>query len=1343
MSQSALVQAARDILQAAFGWGTDVCALQFDGMPPPIAGELFVAVHAGSWSNIDCEGLGESIGFHITVTRRAAAYPKDEGMMQIWAAAQTGLDAVCRAIVAKLHLDANKDALINAANVYCLAQNLGAPVNGFVVCPRFRDGGTPTVRGPDWFSAEGDDGAGTFANAGISQTITFAGAERYQTIESMAGGPLAPTGFTLTPGVNQMTLAWTLPAGTLTQIQVFRGTSSGQEILLATLAPNIVGYVDTSAIGGTTYYYFVQAANAVGPGLESSEGVAQVIPGAPTNMAAAAGVSSISLSWTLPTGTISAIQVWRGTSSGGETLLATLAGTATSYVDSAVSTGVTYYYYTVAVGTIQTGPPSSEVSAEIPTLTNFALTPGKGTNSITMTVPAGIASLAVRRAVAGTGTYGNQSTITVASLPYVDSSPVAGTGYDYQFACFIGAAQGPWQGPVTTWVIGYNTFQTTGAQTSVNDNLGNPPSFVNASAGWNVATAGQLTQTGTATLTYAMLWNLGSIDFVANIALTPPNIADFQMGWRFRCWGSDYCFIAIERDGSGTPYILVQRLINGSSITNNIATTITLGTAAVLTIQALGPVITVLWNGTQVGQVNYNYPLGTLAGLATYRDGSYGAVTVTSVQVQTFSPILSPFSAIQFRSTKGIYYYPSNPIIAYNTVADNVGAQDSVWRGPVVEVGGTYYGMSSNTDGSGHTYLCGTSSPDPTFTAATQLGVLIAGVASGTTWMKNLLLQPYVLVAPNVPPVFGNVQGVVYFGAQDNTGALYQQGAFTFTAIGNAATYAAYSGNPIFTAGSSTTGQWLASVFQLPGGTWQALITGNFGGASGADLFTCSMGTGASPGTTTKVFPANYLVWETSTSASRENPALSTSLSSTPWLVGPGVYEMQWTSFGACPYNGFVCQLQGAAISPDGINWKFEPWPIQCPDRNRNSPMWGQVGDNIWSENAGVAYVPFAGQLSGTVANCCLGTLGNGMGWVTYPAALASSGAPPTALTATVGAGAGAASIALSATAPSGSPTGYNWDKSPAGFGHWDRVSTAGAISITDANSLVNFGYDIRCQAVFAGGASQWQPVILQAVKASDPSGAGNCNWLLIANRCYSDVWLTQKAVNNGPVAGIRDWANQTMPMPAQQATAAKQPTYNSSTGGVVFNGSQWLLCNQSSPSTPSTGNPDGLGASSVTLHVCMQAAVLNVLQYFFGSENQSGASGSRSGGVLLGIDANGYLIVKTGIGGGEVGGVTAFPDGINYTATYLMNTSPKLITLVFDAAGGFTLYVNGVSEYTAAGNKVLYQGNYAVLGGQATTRGANGFSGTIFGVSQYPANVATDIANEVAFWQSIAGMLG
>jgi hypothetical protein len=989
------------------------------------------------------------------------------------------------------------------------------------------------------------------------------------------------------------------------------------------------------------------------------------------------------------------------------------------------------------VGAFSSGAPPAAPSA-------FALVPGDGSNTITMTAPSGVATIAVHRAIAGTGSYGGQSTFASSTLPYVDSSLVAGTGYDYQFASInASGVQGPWSPPVTTYALLYNTFQTTGNQATVPDNLGNLPTIINGGT-WTVGTAGQLTQTATGALTYAILWNSGSIDCVISLQITPPNIASFQGTIRLRQWGNDYVAVNCQRDSSGTPYITIQQLISGSSTESPFWTLPTgLGTAGVLTVTAFGPVVSAYWNGVLLGSVtSCNYPLGTQHGIATYRDTNYGSVTFGPLQATTFYPSLSSFSSIPFRDVKGLYTWPSNPILNYNTVADNVTAQDGIFWGPTTIVNGVAYGFASNTDASSHTYLCQATCTDLVgFATWTQQGVFISGVPTGTTWMKNLLLQPYPLLAPNVPPVFGSVQGVIYFGAEDNTGELYQAGAFTFTDITNPATYQPYSGNPIFTAGSSTTGQWQPSVFTLPSGAWHAQFTGNYGSSTGGnDIYQCSMGTGATPGTATKIFPAIHMGWETATDSSRENSCISRS-ASTLFQVN-GCYETQWTSFGACPYNGFVCQAQGVAISPDGVNWKWWPYQQLCADRNRQGWMWNEVGDAVWNEVNGVAYLTFGGQIGAEAAVANIATIGNGMGWKAYPAALPSYGSPPTALTATVGAGASAGTIMLNGTPASGSPIGYNWDRSPAGFGHWTRIATNNPLSHGDNQCIVNFAYDYRCQAVYAQGASQWS-LVLQSITASDPAGDGTCNLLLVGLKSFADVWLTQSAVNGGNVGGLQDYANQVAPTPAQQATLANQPTYNGSTSALVFSGSQYLICARSSPSTPSTGNPDAVGPSSVTLNIVLKPSLLNVLQYMLGCDNQSGVNGQRSGGILAGIGADGNLIVQSGIGDGVVGGISAFPDGVNYTATYAMNTSWKLLTLVWNASTGFNLLVNGSSIYTSAGNKVVWQGNYLVLGGQATTRGANGFHGQIAAVWQDASDTSAQIANHVAFAESLVGTLG
>ncbi|HKB93849.1 MAG TPA: fibronectin type III domain-containing protein, partial [Gaiellaceae bacterium] len=113
------------------------------------------------------------------------------------------------------------------------------------------------------------------------------------------------------------------------------------------------------------------ATDGAGNTSEFSENVqvrsgAATAPGAPSLTSATAGSSDITLSWSEPTdnggSAVSAYQIYRGTASGGETLLTTV-GDVTSYDDVSVALGTTYYYKVAAVNSVGPGPLSNERSA--------------------------------------------------------------------------------------------------------------------------------------------------------------------------------------------------------------------------------------------------------------------------------------------------------------------------------------------------------------------------------------------------------------------------------------------------------------------------------------------------------------------------------------------------------------------------------------------------------------------------------------------------------------------------------------------------------------------------------------------------------------------------------------------------------------------------------------------------------------------------------------------------------------------------------------------------------------------------------------------------------------------
>ncbi len=87
-------------------------------------------------------------------------------------------------------------------------------------------------------------------------------------------------------------------------------------------------------------------------------------PTGPTNLVGTAGNGQVALSWTASSGA-SNYNVYRGTKSDGESLtpIATLSGTTTSYTDTGVTGGTTYFYNVAATNSVGISPDSNEITA--------------------------------------------------------------------------------------------------------------------------------------------------------------------------------------------------------------------------------------------------------------------------------------------------------------------------------------------------------------------------------------------------------------------------------------------------------------------------------------------------------------------------------------------------------------------------------------------------------------------------------------------------------------------------------------------------------------------------------------------------------------------------------------------------------------------------------------------------------------------------------------------------------------------------------------------------------------------------------------------------------------------
>lgn len=182
MSHVALANAVRDTLRETLPEKIpdlvgDAVQVMVDGEPDPVAGQWFVAISQGEWRDESHDrDLSERLGLEVTVTRRLGYAPEDRWGPETWASTRDGLYLACRTVLATVHL--SETVRIRANKELGLTYG-GA--GGFVEALRFRSGGRPEKKGPDWFGAvEARDSRRKVANAGLACVLTFGDCLRVQ-----------------------------------------------------------------------------------------------------------------------------------------------------------------------------------------------------------------------------------------------------------------------------------------------------------------------------------------------------------------------------------------------------------------------------------------------------------------------------------------------------------------------------------------------------------------------------------------------------------------------------------------------------------------------------------------------------------------------------------------------------------------------------------------------------------------------------------------------------------------------------------------------------------------------------------------------------------------------------------------------------------------------------------------------------------------------------------------------------------------------------------------------------------------------------------------------------------
>jgi fibronectin type 3 domain-containing protein len=269
-------------------------------------------------------------------------------------------------------------------------------------------------------------------------TGTFAVA--YSAGNTRPGGniPGIPTGVTATTeSSSSITVSWSSVSEAV-GYYVYRSTSaSGTYSSLG--SSSSTSYSDTGLSANTAYYYKVSAYNSYGEGSQSSYASRTTAPDTPTGVTATASSFNITVSWSSVSGATS-YYLYRSTSASG-TYTRVATPSTTSYTNTGLSAGTTYYYKVSAYNGSGESAESSYTSA-----TTSATAPGTPTgvtatatspNTITVnwsSVP-GATGYYIYYSTSASGTYNSLSGSFSSTVGYITECS-ANTTYYFKVSAY-------------------------------------------------------------------------------------------------------------------------------------------------------------------------------------------------------------------------------------------------------------------------------------------------------------------------------------------------------------------------------------------------------------------------------------------------------------------------------------------------------------------------------------------------------------------------------------------------------------------------------------------------------------------------------------------------------------------------------------------------------------------------------------------------------------------------------------------------------------------------------------------------------------------------------------------
>lgn len=332
-----------------------------------------------------------------------------------------------------------------------------------------------------WVAASNVNGLGPLSNMATASPLA-------------ANLPGAPTNLNAQDGVESIQVSWSAPADNggaeITEYRIYRATSSTKpDTPIHTNGGGTLTYSDSAdLVIGTTYYYWVAAYNsagegeAVGPDSAVPQEPPEDPPGPPGDLQATGGAGSVSLSWTAPSpgdSMITQYNIYRATDPTMPTS-PTFTTTGTSYTDSSVTNGQTYYYSVSAVSNVGEGAAAGPVTA-IPGAVpgaplNLVARADVGKVNLTWNAPSSdggstITEYDIYRSTSNS--IPSSLSFTTTSTTFEDTSVTSGVTYYYWVTARNSVGEGSAAGPA---VIG--AMSTPSAPQSVNGELQNGSVFL-------------------------------------------------------------------------------------------------------------------------------------------------------------------------------------------------------------------------------------------------------------------------------------------------------------------------------------------------------------------------------------------------------------------------------------------------------------------------------------------------------------------------------------------------------------------------------------------------------------------------------------------------------------------------------------------------------------------------------------------------------------------------------------------------------------------------------------------------------------------------------------------------